>query len=141
MSSSASAVLMRPPYPALIWQVRQQEVILVGFQKENERLSAELRACKEGHRAEAARRDEEISQLRLRISDISGKEAARAPDGLREQLEAAHARAAVAEEERAEREAELRFEVDRLRAAKRELEGRLAGVDVDRMASENSQVR
>ena len=64
-----------------------------------------------------------------------------APAGLLAQLERAHSRAAEEREKVAEREAEMRYEMDRLRATKRELEGKLAGVDVRQLSQEHEGIR
>ncbi|KOO32180.1 hypothetical protein Ctob_005479 [Chrysochromulina tobinii] len=121
--------------------IAQQETLIAGYQKENERLTEALKAAREAQRIDAAKGEEEARRLSLRLSEMERTAAERAPDGLRNQLESAHARLAEEREAAAERESEMRFEMDRLRAAKRELEGKLAGVDLGQLHSDHQAVR
>ena len=50
--------------------VAEQETLIAGFQRENERLSDALRAAREGQRAEAAKGEEEARRLSLRLSEL-----------------------------------------------------------------------
>ena len=121
--------------------IAQQETLIAGYQKENERLTEALKAAREAQRTDAAKGEEEARRLALRLSEMERTAAERAPDGLRNQLESAHVRLAEEREAAAERESEMRFEMDRLRAAKRELEGKLAGVDLGQLHSDHQAVR
>ena len=60
---------------------------------------------------------------------------------LRAQLERAHAHSGAVQEQARLQEAELHFEIDKLRSSKRELEGHLAGVDLKTINSEHESVR
>ena len=71
---------------------------------------------------EAAQRDDEVSRLSLRVQELERSHAEKAPEGLRDQLERLRADQAEAAEGARVREGELRYEIDRLRAAKKSLE-------------------
>ena len=115
--------------------------LLGGYQKENERLSTQLKSAKEELRVEAAKGDDEARILSLRLAELERTHAERAPEGMREQLERSHAALASARETACEREGEMRHEIDRLRLAKKELEGRVGGVDIQSMAAEHERAK
>lgn len=121
-------------------EIQEQEALLSGYQRENERLSDALRAAAADRRRADERHEVEIGRLNAEL--FSHREgvgrAEQSVDAQRSRIAQADARAARAEEGAAEREAELKFEIDRLRSAKRELEGKLAGVDVGAMEGEAS---
>lgn len=119
--------------------VREQEAIIAGYQKENERLSKDLKVAQDAAKAELARREDEVNRLQLRLAEAEENRGVRAEEAQRKLIERAHERAAEAEARASEREAEMRFELDKLRVAKRELEGQLAGVDVKQMAAVQSE--
>eukprot|EP00967_Tisochrysis_lutea_P041580 scaffold49975_cov27-Tisochrysis_lutea.AAC.1 len=121
-------------------EIHEQEALLAGYQRENERLSDELRAAvaerrkaDEKHQTELARLHAEMFSYREGVH-----RAEHAHEAQHSLVEQAEARAARVEAEAAERERDLKFELDRLRAAKKELEGKLAGVDLGKMESEAS---
>ena len=129
---------------ALQREVREQESLISAYQKENEKLSSELRAARDEQKALRAAHADEIASLRVTMSErasLAILEKEQPGEAQRVLIERANARAAEAEETLAVREAELRFEVDRLRAGKKALEGKLAGVDVQLMAVENGRLR
>ena len=106
--------------------VAQQEMLIAGYQKENERLTEALKKAREAQRAEVLKGEEEVRRLSLRISELERSGGAeRGTEGLRDQVERAHRLASEARDAAAEREAEMRYEMDRLRAAKRELEAKV----------------
>ncbi|KAL1496363.1 hypothetical protein AB1Y20_016319 [Prymnesium parvum] len=121
-------------------EVRQQETLICGYQKENERLSEALKASREAHRTEVDAAVDEARRLQLQLVEARERQEVQAPEGLRAQLERAHAHAAQVQEQASIRETELRFEIDRLRVAKRELEARVGGVDLQQLASENERL-
>lgn len=94
--------------------VRQQEHLIAGYQKENERLSDALKGAKEAHRAELARAEDETRRLSLRVAELERTQSERMPDTAREQVELANARAWESRDASEAREAELRYEIDRL---------------------------
>ena len=121
--------------------VQQQETLIQGYQRENERLSEQLKAVRDAQRADAAKGDDEARRLSLRLAELERTNTERAPETLREALERASRDAIELRETSAERESEMRHEIDKLRAAKRELESRVAGVDLQVMASEHESVK
>jgi hypothetical protein len=88
--------------------VRQQETLIAGYQKENERLSEQLKGVKEAQRAEASKSDDEARRLALRLAELERTHVERAPDGLRDQIERSHLQQAELREASAERCARAR---------------------------------
>jgi hypothetical protein len=121
-------------------EIQEQEALLSGYQRENERLSDALRAAAADRRRAEEKHQAEISRLNTELFSYreGAGRAEQSVDVQRSLIAQADARAARAEEAAAEREAELKFEIDRLRSAKRELEGKLGGIDVKAMEGEAS---
>eukprot|EP00965_Chrysotila_dentata_P063700 2110795-Pleurochrysis_carterae.AAC.3 len=77
--------------------VREQEKLIAGYQRENERLTTALRSATESARAEAERRDAEMTKLSLRLAESEATRGERTADVQRRLVEQAHERAASAE--------------------------------------------
>ena len=109
-------------------EIREQEGLIGGYQKENERLTEELRAARgeaRGAAAAAETREGDARRQALLASQAAVHRGDDGTEGLQAQLERARADAERASEQWQLREVEMRCDIDRLRATKRELEARL----------------
>ena len=134
-----------PTLERITAEIREQEALIGAFQKENERLAEELKAAREetrAARAAAEARDEEMRRLALLASQAETRRGdGDATEELQGHLERARSDAAEAASQAQLREVEMRCDIDRLRTAKRELEARLAGVDLHLMEQEHDALR
>ena len=71
----------RPHAPMPPWPHAQ--VLIAGFQKENERLSAELKAARVAQRADAGKGEEEARRLARRVEELERTATERLPDSVR----------------------------------------------------------
>jgi len=130
--------------------LREQEVLIAAYQKENERLLQECKAAQAGARdkdhhlfIENQRlqqrnksMEEELQHLLLRTSQNAGGDLASKLELARvvDELEESRRRHTTQVQE-------LKFEIDRVRKAKKEMEAQLGGVDVPKMQSQAEDVK
>eukprot|EP00960_Hanusia_phi_P060773 764624-Hanusia_phi.AAC.1 len=144
--------------------IREQEVLLQAYQKENERITAECKALQaqareKDHSAflENQKLNQQIKHLQEETEKVIRRSSGQAGD-LASKLEVARVVEELEGERRqnAQQQQELKFvilfsessfvlidchqEIDRLRKAKKELEGKLAGVDLNRMLEHENEV-
>jgi hypothetical protein len=130
--------------------LREQEVLIAAYQKENERLLNECKVAQAGARdkdhhlfIENQRlqqrnktMEEELQHLLLRTSQNVGGDLANKLELARvvDELEETRRRHTTQVQE-------LKFEIDRVRKAKKEMEAQLGGVDVPKMQSQAEDVK
>lgn len=131
---------------ALQQDVRDQDILIAGYQKENERLCEELKVAQQALKSSEVRLVRETQALRSEIRHLQ-ETADTHPQQDRDfglytrEIEKKLAEITTRERETTNREAELYAEVEQLRVQKRELEAKLGGVDLTQILRENNLVK
>ena len=109
--SLAELPLDAPTLEKITGEIREQETLISAFQKENERLTEELRSARDETRAALAAceaREEDIRRLQLRASQAEVRRGDGATEELQRHLERARTEAQQAAEAAQLREVEMR---------------------------------
>ncbi|GAQ86327.1 hypothetical protein KFL_002830030 [Klebsormidium nitens] len=141
MRAGGEVVLAGEELRALRQEVVEQEGLLRGYQAENEKLVERLREVQAGHKAEREAAQREHERLAGHLAQVENEghgQQSRADAAthlqriLQLEAELESVRSAAAS-----REVELKFEIDRARQGRKELEARFAGLDPHKMAHED----
>eukprot|EP00899_Mesostigma_viride_P025179 jgi/Mesvir1/5846/Mv00638-RA.1 len=121
--------------------ILEQETLLTGFQKENERLLARMREAEARSKEREARMAEENARLAVDLQrSLDERHQREASSATLAQLLDLQSRLESAQELAAAREADLKQELDRSRAHAKQLEQRLGGMDPGQVAAEDATV-